>query len=84
MTTQVPAARQGPDHHQMVQAELPVPSKASAPMTELEQVLSLFGGDTTVGLAAKESAITQLVMLVADSMYAPFSSTIGAQTAQAI
>lgn len=35
ITTQAPAARQGPNHHQMVEAELPVPSKASAPMTEV-------------------------------------------------
>ena len=38
---------------------------------QLQEVLSLFGGSTAVGLAAKESALTNLVMLVADNMYTP-------------
>ena len=37
-------------------------------MTELQQVLSLIGGDSAAELAAKEAALTQLVMLVADGM----------------
>lgn len=71
LLTQTSAAHAEPDHHQLVEAELSVRAEASAPMTELQQVLSLFSADTAVALADKESALTQLVMLVADSMYAP-------------
>ena len=69
LLTQASAAE--PDHHELIKADLSVRAEASAPMTELQQVLSLFGADAAVGLAAKESALTQLVMLVADSMYVP-------------
>lgn len=68
---QVSAVREEPDYHQLVEAELPMRSEASPFRTKLQQVLSLFAADAAVGLAAKESALTQLVMLVADSMYAP-------------
>ena len=57
-----------PEGRQLVEADLPVRAETSAPMTELQQVLSLFDGDSAAGLAAKEAALTQLVMLVADSM----------------
>lgn len=57
-----------PKARQLVEADLTVRAGTSAPMTELQQVLSLFVGDSSAGLAAKESALTQLVMLVADNM----------------
>ena len=76
---QVPAVHAEPDCHQVLEAELPVQSEASTARTKLQQVLSLFGSDAAVGLAAKESALTQLAMLVADSMYAP---VLTAQVAQ--
>lgn len=61
-------ATAAPDGRQLVEADLPVRAETGAPMAELQQVLSLFVGDKAAGLAAKESALTQLVMLVADSM----------------
>ena len=70
LPTQACAVPTKPDNRQLVEAELHVRPEASTPMTELQQVLSLFGADTAVGPAAKESALSQLVMLVADSMYA--------------
>lgn len=57
-----------PEGRQLVEADLPVRAETSAPMTELQQVLSLFVGDCAAGVVAREAALTQLVMLVADSM----------------
>lgn len=60
-------------HVQQVQTSLPMTTDSHEQQRQqLQQVLSLFGGDTAVGLAAKEAALTQLVMLVAGNMYTPF------------
>ena len=67
------------DSCQMVEAipQAPVQQTQRSPLMitgsqqQLQEVLSLFGGSTAVGLAAKESALTNLVMLVAHNMYTP-------------
>lgn len=59
-------------HVQQVQTSLPMTSGSHQLQQQLQQVLSLFDGDTAAGLAAKESALTKLVMLVAGNMYTPF------------
>ncbi|KAL3137191.1 hypothetical protein ABBQ32_006753 [Trebouxia sp. C0010 RCD-2024] len=55
-------------HVQQVQTSLPMTSGSHQLQQQLQQVLSLFDGDTAAGLAAKESALTKLVMLVAGNM----------------